>query len=83
MLPRASQQLGVIDIGSNTARFVIFETFAIGAVRASYEDKEIPGWARAPVPTASSRTRRSVAGPLRCADSQNWYALSTFHALSP
>src|SRR5580658_4981372 len=42
MLPRASQQLGVIDVGSNTARFVIFETFAIGAVRASYEDKEVP-----------------------------------------
>jgi exopolyphosphatase/guanosine-5'-triphosphate,3'-diphosphate pyrophosphatase len=42
MLPRASQQLGVIDIGSNTARFVIFETFPAGAVRASYEDKEVP-----------------------------------------
>jgi len=42
VLPRASQQLGVIDIGSNTARFVIFETFPSGAVRANYEDKEVP-----------------------------------------
>lgn len=39
---RSSNRLGVIDIGSNTARFVIFETSSVGAIRASYEEKEVP-----------------------------------------
>jgi exopolyphosphatase/guanosine-5'-triphosphate,3'-diphosphate pyrophosphatase len=40
--PRAAAQLGVIDIGSNTARFVLFETSPAGVVRATYEAKEVP-----------------------------------------
>jgi exopolyphosphatase / guanosine-5'-triphosphate,3'-diphosphate pyrophosphatase len=42
MAARSSHRLGVIDIGSNTARFVIFDTSSAGAVRATYEDKEVP-----------------------------------------
>jgi exopolyphosphatase / guanosine-5'-triphosphate,3'-diphosphate pyrophosphatase len=38
--PRAT--LGVIDIGSNTARFVAFEVAAAGTVRAVYETKDVP-----------------------------------------
>jgi exopolyphosphatase / guanosine-5'-triphosphate,3'-diphosphate pyrophosphatase len=39
---RLPDRLGVIDIGSNTARFVIFDTSPAGVVRATYEDKEVP-----------------------------------------
>ncbi|MCI4372935.1 MAG: Ppx/GppA family phosphatase [Thermoplasmata archaeon] len=39
---RSPHRLGVIDIGSNTARFVIFDTSPAGSVRATYEDKEVP-----------------------------------------
>ncbi|EQD51638.1 exopolyphosphatase, partial [mine drainage metagenome] len=35
-------QIGVIDVGSNTARFVVFEASRAGAVRAVYEAKEVP-----------------------------------------
>jgi len=38
----AVSTLGVIDIGSNTARCVIFETSAAGTVRPLYELKESP-----------------------------------------
>jgi len=38
--PRAS--LGVMDIGSNTARLVAFEVAAAGTVRAVYETKDVP-----------------------------------------
>ncbi|MCI4366108.1 MAG: Ppx/GppA family phosphatase, partial [Thermoplasmata archaeon] len=40
--PNPDHQLGVVDVGSNTARFVIFETSLSGAVRAGYEAKEVP-----------------------------------------
>ncbi len=39
---RPASTLGVIDIGSNTARFVAFETTAAGTVRAFYEGKDVP-----------------------------------------
>jgi len=39
---RSAHRLGVIDVGSNTARFVVFATSPVGAVRATYEEKEVP-----------------------------------------
>lgn len=39
---RPSASLGVIDIGSNTARFVAFETSPGGTVRAVFEAKDAP-----------------------------------------
>jgi len=39
---RTDRTLGVIDVGSNTARCVAFEASASGAVRAFYETKESP-----------------------------------------
>jgi exopolyphosphatase / guanosine-5'-triphosphate,3'-diphosphate pyrophosphatase len=39
---RSAPTLGVIDIGSNTARFVVFETARSGAVRPVYETKDAP-----------------------------------------
>ncbi len=39
---RPGGTLGVIDVGSNTARFVAYETSAAGTVRAYYETKESP-----------------------------------------
>jgi exopolyphosphatase / guanosine-5'-triphosphate,3'-diphosphate pyrophosphatase len=38
----ARPRIGVIDVGSNTARFVAFEASASGCVRAVYETKESP-----------------------------------------
>ncbi len=40
--PRQHQRIGVIDVGSNTARFVTFEASQSGCVRAVYETKESP-----------------------------------------
>ena len=40
--PRTSPSIGVIDIGSNTARFVAFDTSSAGTVRAIYETKDSP-----------------------------------------
>jgi exopolyphosphatase / guanosine-5'-triphosphate,3'-diphosphate pyrophosphatase len=45
----ASELLGVIDIGSNTARFVAFEV-ASATVRAVYEAKDVPRLGLAPGP---------------------------------
>jgi len=39
---RAARSIGVIDVGSNTARFVAFETTPVGTVRAIYETKDAP-----------------------------------------
>ena len=39
---RVVPTIGVIDIGSNTARFVVFETSSVGTVRAVYETKDAP-----------------------------------------
>lgn len=39
---RPGRTIGVIDVGSNTARFVAFEASASGSVRAFYETKESP-----------------------------------------
>ncbi len=39
---RGERTIGVIDVGSNTARCVAFEASASGAVRAFYETKESP-----------------------------------------
>jgi exopolyphosphatase/guanosine-5'-triphosphate,3'-diphosphate pyrophosphatase len=39
---RPTRKMGVIDVGSNTARFVVFDTSLAGAVRAVYEAKEVP-----------------------------------------
>ena len=39
---RPGRTIGVIDVGSNTARFVAFEAAASGTVRAFYETKESP-----------------------------------------
>lgn len=39
---RAVSHVGVIDIGSNTARFVVFEASPAGTVRAVYETKDAP-----------------------------------------
>ena len=39
---RPARTIGVIDVGSNTARFVAFEGAASGTVRAFYETKESP-----------------------------------------
>ncbi len=39
---RMKRRLGVIDVGSNTARFVAFEASASGCVRPIYETKESP-----------------------------------------
>ncbi|MGA8302155.1 MAG: Ppx/GppA phosphatase family protein [Thermoplasmata archaeon] len=39
---RAGRTIGVIDVGSNTARFVAFEAASSGTVRAFYESKESP-----------------------------------------
>jgi exopolyphosphatase / guanosine-5'-triphosphate,3'-diphosphate pyrophosphatase len=40
--PRTGGQIGVIDVGSNTARFVVFDASHVGTVRAVYEAKEVP-----------------------------------------
>jgi exopolyphosphatase / guanosine-5'-triphosphate,3'-diphosphate pyrophosphatase len=39
---RAGRTIGVIDVGSNTARFVAFEASASGSVRPFFETKESP-----------------------------------------
>ncbi|HTT15424.1 MAG TPA: Ppx/GppA phosphatase family protein [Thermoplasmata archaeon] len=39
---RPAATLGVIDMGSNTARFVAFETTRAGTVRAFFEAKDVP-----------------------------------------
>ena len=39
---RPARTIGVIDVGSNTARFVAFEASASGSVRAFFETKESP-----------------------------------------
>jgi len=41
-LQRSGPSIGVIDVGSNTARFVVFDTFTRGTVRPIYETKESP-----------------------------------------
>ncbi len=40
--PRADRTIGVVDVGSNTARFVAFEASHSGTVRAFFETKESP-----------------------------------------
>ena len=40
--PRPDRTIGVIDVGSNTARCVAFEASASGSVRAFFETKESP-----------------------------------------
>ena len=40
--PGMHRRIGVIDVGSNTARFVTFEASESGCVRAVYETKESP-----------------------------------------
>ncbi len=42
MPSRSPRQIGVIDVGSNTARFVVFDSSGPGTVRAVYEAKEVP-----------------------------------------
>jgi exopolyphosphatase / guanosine-5'-triphosphate,3'-diphosphate pyrophosphatase len=39
---RPARSIGVLDVGSNTARFVAFEASASGSVRAFFETKESP-----------------------------------------
>ncbi len=39
---RGSNAIGVVDVGSNTARLVVFDTHPAGVVRPVYELKEIP-----------------------------------------
>jgi exopolyphosphatase / guanosine-5'-triphosphate,3'-diphosphate pyrophosphatase len=39
---RPGASVGIIDVGSNTARFVAFETSSWGTVRAAYETKDSP-----------------------------------------
>ena len=39
---RAVSTIGVMDIGSNTARFVVFDTSSAGTVRAVYQTKDAP-----------------------------------------
>jgi len=39
---RAVSTVGVMDIGSNTARFVVFDTSSFGTVRAVYQTKDAP-----------------------------------------
>jgi exopolyphosphatase / guanosine-5'-triphosphate,3'-diphosphate pyrophosphatase len=41
-LHRGGPSIGVIDVGSNTARFVVFDTSSRGAIRAIFETKESP-----------------------------------------
>jgi len=41
-LQRSGPSIGVADVGSNTARFVVFDTFPRGTVRPVYETKESP-----------------------------------------
>lgn len=45
--------LGVIDIGSNTARFVVFEASSRGAVRPIFEAKESPRLGQGTAPDGS------------------------------
>ncbi len=47
--PDPTETLGIIDIGSNTARFVAFEV-AAQTVRATYETKDVPRLGLAPGP---------------------------------
>lgn len=47
---RTRSTLGVIDIGSNTARFVAFEVAEAGTVRAIYESKDAPRMGLDPEP---------------------------------
>jgi exopolyphosphatase / guanosine-5'-triphosphate,3'-diphosphate pyrophosphatase len=44
--PKPARVLGVIDLGSNTARLVIYSSTAEGGLRALMESKEVPrlGW---------------------------------------
>ncbi len=39
---RSARPIGVIDVGSNTARLVVFDASRRGAIRAVYEAKEVP-----------------------------------------
>jgi exopolyphosphatase/guanosine-5'-triphosphate,3'-diphosphate pyrophosphatase len=39
---RTASAIGVMDIGSNTARFVVFDTSSAGTVRALYQTKDAP-----------------------------------------
>ncbi|HLM90457.1 MAG TPA: Ppx/GppA phosphatase family protein [Thermoplasmata archaeon] len=70
MPSRSSRQLGVIDVGSNTARFVVFESSAGGTVRAVHEAKEVPrlGLGAGPDGRLSDEAiQRGVAGVKRFA----------------
>ena len=59
---RAVSTLGVIDIGSNTARFVVFETAAAGTVRAIYETKDAPRLGSGTGPDGSLSPEAMVRG---------------------
>lgn len=63
--PVADRRVGVVDVGSNTARLVVFQTAPGGFLRATYEAKESPRLGLAVAPDgAISRDAfdRGVAG---------------------
>jgi exopolyphosphatase / guanosine-5'-triphosphate,3'-diphosphate pyrophosphatase len=69
-LSRPGGQIGVIDVGSNTARFVVFEASQAGTVRAVYEAKEVPRLGLGTGPDgrlADEAIHRGVAGLRRFA----------------
>jgi exopolyphosphatase / guanosine-5'-triphosphate,3'-diphosphate pyrophosphatase len=58
---RARSSLGVMDIGSNTARFVVFETSA-GTVRPIFETKDVPRLGLDPGPNGRMRPETIARG---------------------
>ncbi len=59
---RAVPTIGVMDIGSNTARCVVFETSRGGAVRAVFETKDAPRLGSGTGPDASLSPEAMVRG---------------------
>jgi len=59
---RAVPTVGVIDVGSNTARFVVFETSDAGTVRAVFETKDAPRLGSGTGPDGSLAPEAMVRG---------------------
>jgi exopolyphosphatase / guanosine-5'-triphosphate,3'-diphosphate pyrophosphatase len=60
--PRAVSTIGVIDVGSNTARCVVFEASPVGTVRGVYETKDAPRLGSGTGPDGSLSPEAMVRG---------------------
>jgi len=62
MATRAIGPVGVIDVGSNTARCVVFDTSTAGTVRAVFETKDAPRLGSGPGPDGTLAPEAMVRG---------------------